>query len=148
MSREPFDRSEFFDDSEFSVDKAERAAKGAAKDIRNKIVDATSRIKDQAGEMAAKFSDTVDKQRDSAASGLESAASTLDHRASEIPGGPQVQNIAHSIAGGMESLAGYVRDANLDDIKKTALETCKKYPAQTLISALLVGFLVGRAIRR
>jgi hypothetical protein len=48
----------------------------------------------------------------------------------------------------MESAAQYLREVNFDDLKDDALKTCRKHPAQTLLGALAVGFLMGRAIRR
>ena len=72
----------------------------------------------------------------------------VSEKAEDIPGGADVTQITHTIADGMETVARYVREADFDEIKESVLETCRKYPAQTLIGALAVGFLVGRAIRR
>lgn len=135
MSRNPLERAQFSKDS-------------SAKDFGDKIVDVTSKVKEKAGQMADKVSDTVDKTRDSAAEGLDRAASALHDNAADIPGGPKVVNVAHTIADGMESAAQYLRDANFEDMKDGLLDTCRKYPAQTLISALAIGFLVGRVVRR
>ena len=135
MSRNPLDRPDFSKDS-------------SAKDFSDKIVDVTSKVKEKAGQMADKVSDTVDKTRDSAAEGLDRAASTLHDKAEDMPGGPKVVSVTHTVADGMESAAQYLRDANFDDMKDSLLETCRKYPAQTLLGALAVGFLVGRVVRR
>ena|ERR1700674_3862700 len=138
MSRNPIDRSQFQSGKEKSTEG----------DMRDKIVDVTSRVKEKAGEMAGKVSDTVDKTRDQAVHGLDRAASALHENAEEMPGGPKVVSMAHTVADGMESAAQYLRDANFEDMKEGVLSTCRQYPAQTLLGALAIGFLVGRAIRR
>src|SRR5947207_1691197 len=112
MSRNPLDRPQFSKDS--SAKDFGGKEKSTEGDIRDKIVDVTSKVKEKAGEMADKVSDTVDKTRDQAAEGLDRAASTLHGKAQDIPGGPKVVNVAHSIADGMESAAQYLRAANFD----------------------------------
>jgi hypothetical protein len=136
MSRNPIDSAEFPN------------FKNTEGDIRDKIVDVTSKMKEKAGQMAGKMADTVDKTRDQAADGLDRAASTLHDKAEEVPGGPKAIHVAHTIADGMESAAEYLRDANFEDMKESVLDSCRKHPAETLIGALAIGFLVGRAIRR
>jgi hypothetical protein len=130
---------------DFNASNKPEAAEG---NLGDKIVDVTSRVKERAGQMADKVAETVDKQRENAAGGLDRAAFTLHQKADELPGGRTVTQFTHTIADGMESAAQYLRDADFDEIKDSVLETCRKYPAQTLIGALAVGFLVGRAIRR
>jgi hypothetical protein len=146
MSRNPLDDPNFSKDS--SAKDFGGKDQSAERDLRDKIVDVTSKVKEKAGQMADKVSDTVDKTRDQAAAGLDRAASALHDNAEEIPGGPKVVNVAHSIADGMESAAQYLREANFEEMKEGLLETCRKYPAQTLIGALAVGFLLGRVVRR
>jgi hypothetical protein len=146
MSRNPLDCPDFAKGS--SAKDFGGKDKSTDENLRDHIVDVTSKVKEKAGQMADKASDTVDKTRDQAAEGLDRAASALHHNAEDIPGGPKVVNVAHSVADGMESAAQYLREANFEDMKEGVLETCRKYPAQTLIGALAVGFLVGRAVRR
>ena len=148
MSSNPLDRSNFSKDSSVKNFGQPGKETSTGDDIRDKIVDMTSKMKEKAGQVADAVSDTVDKTRGHAVDGLEQAASTLHEKAGDIVGGPKVTSAAHAIADGMESVADYLRDANFQDMKENALKTCRKYPAQTLIGALAVGFLVGRAIRR
>src|SRR5437660_552874 len=136
MSRNPIDRYHFSKDSSarnFTQSDKDKSTEG---DIRDKFVDMTSKVKEKAGQMVDKVSDTVDQTREQAAEGLDRAASTLHDNAPEMPGGPKVVNVAHTIADGMESAAEYLREATFEDAKETVLETCRTYPAQTLIGAL------------
>ena len=148
MSRDSFKRPNYSRESSAEDLNQPTKSESIAGNLGNKLVDVTSRVKEKAGQMAGKVAETVDRQRDNAASGLDRAASTPHEKAEDIPGGADVTQITHTIADGMETVARYVREADFDEIKESVLETCRKYPAQTLIGALAVGFLVGRAIRR
>jgi len=41
-----------------------------------------------------------------------------------------------------------VRNSDLENVKGDVIKTARKYPAQTLIGAVVAGFLVGRIFRR
>jgi hypothetical protein len=146
MSRDPLKRPNYSRETLAEGFNQSNKSESVEGNLGDKIVDVTSRVKERAGQMADKVAETVDRQRDNAASGLNRAAFTLHEKAEE--GGATVAHLTHTIADGMESAARYVREADFDEIKENVLETCRKYPAQTLIGALAVGFLVGRAIRR
>ena len=148
MSRDSLKRPNFSRESSAEDLNHSNRSENIEGNLGDKIVDVTSRVKEKAGQMADKVAETVDRQRDNAASGLDRAAFTLHQKAEDIPGGATATQITHTIADGMESVARYVRETDFDEIKENVLETCRKYPAQTLIGALAVGFLVGRAIRR
>src|SRR5690242_3825976 len=79
-------------------------------DVKETVADVATKTKNRAGQMAEAVSDRLDEQRENAAEGLDRAASTLHEKASSVPGGPRVANVAHSIADGMESTATYLRD--------------------------------------
>src|SRR5436190_6590640 len=148
MSRDSLKRPNFSRESSAEDLNQANKSESMERSLGDKIVDVTSRVRERAGQMADKVAETVDRQRDNAVTGLNRAASTLHEKAEEIPGGATATQFTHTIADGMESVARYMREADFDDIKDNVLETCRKYPAQTLIGALAVGFLVGRAMRR
>src|SRR5262245_32547857 len=148
MSRYPFDRP---DEPQSLGDEylGPPTAGGTERefdDLEEKVVDMKSRIKERSGQISDKVAQGVDKARINAASGLDRAASVLHEKAGEIP--PKIKDATHAIADKMESAAKYMRNADLEHIKDDAVATCKKHPAQTLIGALVAGFLVGRIIRR
>jgi hypothetical protein len=58
-----------------------------------------------------------------------------------------VVNLTHRVATGMESAATYLRDHDFDQMGADALNFARRYPAQTLLGALFVGFLAGRRRR-
>jgi len=133
MSRDPFNDRE---QTKRNVD-----------DMKERVSDLTSRVKDKASHFAEVASERLDHQRETAAGNLNRMASTLHEKAGSVPGGTNVVNFTHRIANGMESTATYLRDHDFAAVGQDALKLCRRYPAQSIISALAVGFLLGRARR-
>ena len=101
-----------------------------------------SRIRDKATQFSGAVSQTVDKQRENAARGLDRAASGLQE------GMGSASKMAHGMADGMKSTASYLRTHTFSDMTDDVISVCRKHPAQALISAVILGFVAGRLIRR
>jgi hypothetical protein len=101
-----------------------------------------SKIKDRATQLGTTVSQTVDRQRETAAKGLDKAASTLHD------GAGSAARVAHGVADGMQSTASYIRSHTIGDMGSDVGDLCRKHPVQALISAGVLGFLLGRALRR
>jgi len=143
MSREP--RGPFDDDSGFSNKTPPTAA---VDDLKDRVSQAASKVKDKAGEMAETMSATLDQQLESAAGSLDRAASTMHDKAESIPGGPKVADLTHNLADGMQSTASYLREHDFNQMGKDVMNFCRRYPTQSLIAALAVGFLIGQSRHR
>jgi len=142
MSRDPmkpFDNQEFTDKT--------TAAKSGFSEVKDQVSELTSKAKDKASQMAESVSETLSQQRETAADGLGRAASTIRDKADSIPGGPKVVNLTQSIAGGMESTATYLRDHDFNQMGGDIMKVCRRYPTQSLVAALALGFLLGRSRR-
>ena len=114
-------------------------------DVKDRVSDATSKMKDKASQMAETVSQKLDHQRQSAADTLGRAASAVHENADRLPGGPKVANLTHSVADGIESTASYLRRHDLSGMGKDLMDVCRRYPKQSLVAALAVGFLIGRS---
>lgn len=99
-------------------------------DLKDRVADMTARVKDKAGQVADDVSEKVGHARETAAGGLGRAATTT-----------------HNIADGMQSTASYLRSHDCSQIGKDVMNICRRYPAQSVIAAVAVGFLIGRARR-
>jgi hypothetical protein len=143
MSRDPMKP---FDDKPFP-NNATQTASQAANDMKDRVSDMTSKVKDKAGQMADTVSEKLGQQRENAADTLGRAASTLHEKADSVPGGPKVVNLTHNIADGMESTASYLRGHDFSAMGKDLMDVCRRYPTQSLVAALAVGFLIGRSRR-
>jgi ElaB/YqjD/DUF883 family membrane-anchored ribosome-binding protein len=116
--------------------------------LKDKIEDMTAKVKDKAAQFTDAASETLDHQRENVSSGLGRAASTLHAKAESIPGGPKAANAAHRIADGIEATASYLRQHDFTDMRGDFMSVCRRHPVQALISAVAVGFFLGRSIRR
>jgi len=143
MSRDPMKP---LDDKTFS-NKATQAGSQVVNEVKDRVSDMTTKAKEKAGQVAENVSDTLGQQRENAADTLGRAASTLHDKADSVPGGPKVVSLTHNLADGMESTASYLRDHDLSAMGKDLMDVCRRYPTQSLVAALALGFLVGRSRR-
>ena len=143
MSRDPMKP---FDDKTFS-NKATQAGSQVVNEVKDRVSDMTTKAKEKAEQVADNVSDTLGQQRENAADTLGRAASTLHDKADSVPGGPKVVNLTHNIADGMESTASYLRDHDFSAMGKDLMDVCRRYPTQSLVAALALGFLIGRSRR-
>ena len=51
-------------------------------------------------------------------------------------------------AGGLQATADWVRDANLDDMRSSVERQVKEHPGRTLLIAVGLGYLLGKALRK
>jgi hypothetical protein len=101
-----------------------------------------SKIKDRASQIGSTVSQTMDRGRENAAKGLDRAASGLHE------GAGSAAKMAHGVADGMQSTASYLRSHTWGDMGSDIGELCRRHPVQAMISVGVLGFLLGRAIRR
>lgn len=140
MSREP--------ERTFNTEETTSRFQDTAADIKDRASDLASKVKEKASEVGGTVGDTIRRQRENAAGGLDRVASSLHQNAESIPGGQKVARVAHGLAGGMESTASYLREHDLKAMGDDIISVARRHPTQALLSALVVGFLLGRAARR
>ena len=141
MSRDPIKPLDEY------INKTAQTSNQAINDAKDRVSDMTAKVKDKAGEVAESMAEKLGHQRQNAAEGLGRAASALHESAESLPGGPKVAGVTHSIADGMESTATYLRDRDFSQMGKDVMDICRRYPTQSLVAALAVGFLIGRSRR-
>ena len=143
MSRDPMKP---FDDQKFA-NKTAQTGNQVVNDAKDRLSDMTSKVKDKAGQMADAVSEKLGQQRENAAGTLDRTASTIHEKAESVPGGPKLVDLAHTVADGMESTASYLRGHDFSAMGKDLMGVCRRYPTQSVVAALAVGFLIGRSRR-
>lgn len=143
MSRDPI---KSFDNREFTQAKTQTGPVSIP-DVKDRVSDMASKVRDKAGQVAESVSEKLGQQRENAADGLDRAASSMHDGAESVPGGPNVVRMTHSLADGMESTASYLREHDFNRMGKDAMNLCRRYPTQSFVAALAVGFLIGRSRR-
>jgi hypothetical protein len=134
------------DDQEFATETFQRTNVGL-RDVKNRVTDIATKVKDRAEQVAETVSEKLDQQRESAAGALNRAAANIHNRAENIPGGPKVVQLTHRLADRMDSTSSYLRDHDVNRMRGDVVNLCRRYPAQSLLAALAIGFLFGRSRR-
>ncbi len=118
-----------------------------AQNVKDKVTDTAARAKQKVSDAGRQASDKIDEKRGPAADALQSAASTIHEKAEDLPGGETVKSVAHSAADKLESTAGYIREHDVKAMLSDVEEIVKRNPGPSLLIAVAVGFLIGRAFR-
>jgi len=59
-----------------------------------------------------------------------------------------VSQVADRVAGGMQATADWLRDADLDSMRVGVERQVKEHPGRTLLIAVGLGYLLGKAFRK
>ena len=125
-------------------------ARDIAGSAQERLADVGSSVRDRAGTMKNSLADM-----------LESGADKLRHRASndgQLAGATSTSSTAISdgrvaqvtdrVATGMSATADFLRDADLDSLRSGVERQVKEHPGRTLLMAVGLGYLIGKAVRK
>lgn len=124
-------------------------ARDLAGNAQDKLADVGSNVRERAGNL-----------KDSLADALETGADRLRARGGDgqlagAGGGSiamsedgRVAQVTDRVAGGMQATADWLRDADLDGLKSGVERQVKEHPGRTLLIAVGVGYLLGKAFRK
>ena len=124
-------------------------ARSIAGSTQEKLADVGSSVRDRAGHV-----------KDSLADALESGASRLRQRSTHgelagstgtgsanVEANSRVDEVSTNVAGGMQATASWLRDADIDSLKLGIEKQVKEHPARSLLIAIGLGYLMGKAFR-
>jgi hypothetical protein len=106
-------------------------------------------VRESTGNAKNKLADALesgaDKLRQRGGRGqLSASAGSADVSVS----GDGVANVTDRVAGGMQATADWLRDADLDTLRSGVERQVKDHPGRTLLLAVGVGYLLGKAFRK
>ena len=101
-----------------------------------------SEVKARAADMGRRAADKAEQVRAGTADGMNTAADALHEKTDRVAGA------AHSAADALETSAAYIREHDLRSMMIDLMEVVKNNPGPALLSAVAVGFVVGRAFSR
>lgn len=123
---------------------------GPLSGLRERVGDvaggAKERVADVAGSAKERVGAVPGQVREGVAGGLESVANRISHLVDPDQGG-RMAGVAGGVAGGMESTARYVREGDLEELRRDFEGQVRRSPVQTLLAAALAGFVIGRILR-
>jgi hypothetical protein len=129
--------------------------------LADKATSALSGAKDRLADVGSTVKDRASSAKDSLADVLESGAEKLRQRtgdgtlagASAVGGSTAIADdrmakVTTKVAGGMDATADWLRDADLDSLKASVETQVKEHPGRTLLMAVGLGYLLGKALRK
>jgi hypothetical protein len=124
-------------------------AKNVAGNAQERLSDVGSTVRDRAGQA-----------KNSLADALEAGAERLRGRGGQLAGptgygdssvttdSGRVAELGDRVAGGLQSSADWLREADLDGLRQGVEKQVKENPGRTLLIAVGLGYLLGKAFRR
>jgi hypothetical protein len=128
-------------------------ARDMAGTAREKLVDVGSTVRERAGTMKNSLADAIDsgadKLRQRGVGGMGNPALAGESGASSVAmSDGRVAQVSDKVATGMHATADWLRDADLDGLKQRLETQVKEHPGRTLLIAVGVGYLLGKALRK
>lgn len=140
---------------------ADRAG-GAMDSAREKLADAGSTVRERAADIGSTVRERAGTAKNSLADMLTTGADKLRSRkqvdalaATGTAGGTaavvtddRMAQVTDKVAGGMQAAGDWLRDADLDSMRTGVERQVKEHPGRTLLVALGLGYLLGKAFRK
>jgi hypothetical protein len=131
-------------------------ARNIAGSAQDKLADVGSTVRERAGHMKDSLADALDagadKLRQRAAANAVTTTDTLAGATSSgstaISSDGRMSQVNNRVAGGMSATADWLRDADLEGMKSGIERQVKEHPGRTLLVAVGVGYLLGKALRK
>jgi hypothetical protein len=112
------------------------------------------------GDVGSSVRDRASSAKDSLANALEAGADRLRARSGDgtmgaaTDGGSvaiaddRMTQVTSKVAGGMEGAASWLRDVDMEGLKSSVETQVKEHPGRTLLIAVGLGYLLGKALRK
>jgi hypothetical protein len=117
----------------------------AASTVSEKGHDALVSVKDKAAEAPGMLADKLEAGADSIRPDHVPATASGPGR---LVNSSTVAKATDSLANGMQASADWLRNADLNKMRDSVEQHVKDKPAQTLLIALGIGYMLGKAVRR
>ncbi|HKW45835.1 MAG TPA: hypothetical protein VJN70_00260 [Gemmatimonadaceae bacterium] len=124
-------------------------ARDIASTAKDKLADVGSSVREGAGNAKNKLADALesgaDKLRHRSGRGqLNASAGSADVSVST----DGAANVSGRVASGMQATADWLRDADLDNLREGVERQVKEHPGRSLLLAVGLGYLIGKAFRK
>jgi ElaB/YqjD/DUF883 family membrane-anchored ribosome-binding protein len=131
-------------------------ARDVAGTAQEKLADVGSSVRDRAGNLKDSLANALDTGAErlrrqggtTGASGQQLAGVTEAGSVAIDATNSRLAPVATKVAGGMEATAGWLRETDLDSVKTGIERQVKEHPGRTLLVAVGLGYLLGKAIRK
>jgi hypothetical protein len=128
-------------------------ARNAAGQAQERLSDVGSTMRERAGTVKNSLADALqagaERLRNRGGGSQQLAGSTgYGDQAMTTDGGSRVAELGDRVAGGLQSSADWLREADLDGLREGVERQVRENPGRTLLIAVGLGYLLGKAFRR
>jgi hypothetical protein len=128
--------------------------------VKDRARDLASNAKDKLADVGSAVSERASGAKDKLADALSSGADKLRQRGGNVAGATagggavaleadgRSTQVTERVATGMQATADWLRDADLDNLRSGLERQVKEHPGRTLLLAVGLGYLVGKAFRK
>jgi ElaB/YqjD/DUF883 family membrane-anchored ribosome-binding protein len=124
-------------------------AKNLAGDAQERLSDVGSTVRDRAGNVKNSLADALeagaDRLRNRGGQQLAGSAGFAD---GSVSTDNRVAEIGNRVAGGLQTSADWLREADIDGLRQGVEKQVRENPGRTLLIAVGLGYLLGKALRR
>ncbi len=125
-------------------------ARDVASSVQEKLADVGSTVRERAGTLKNSLADSLEtgaerlRQRGVQGGQLATATNT----GATTAGDGRAVQVTDRVAGGLDATAGWLRDADLESMRTGIEKQVKEHPGRTLLIAVGLGYLLGKALRK
>ena len=129
-------------ESAADVSNTASSSTGTAARMKKTVADKAAEAKETVNEFGRRAADKLDESRVSTARALENTSTSLHS------GAEQFSDAGHYAADRLQATADYLRETDIRSIFEDVQNFVRRYPAQALAGAAVLGFLVARGLSR
>jgi hypothetical protein len=125
-------------------------AKDVAGNAQERLSDVGSTVRDRAGQAKNSLADALaaGAERLRGRGGQQLAGSAGYGEASVTTDGGRMGELGERVAGGLQTSADWLREADIDGLRQGVERQVRENPGRTLMIAVGLGYLLGKAFRR
>jgi len=129
-------------------------ARNLAGNAQEKLADVGSTVRERAGTMKDSLADALSsgadrlRQRSAPGGGTGQLAGATDAGSVAVDTDNRTAAVTDRVAKGMDATADWLRDADLEGLRTSIEGQVKQHPGRTLLIAVGVGYLLGKALRK
>jgi hypothetical protein len=127
-------------------------ARDIAGSAQERLADVGSSVRERAGTLKDSLADALetgaDKLRARTGTGDGNLAGATSGGSVALENDGRVAQVTDRVATGMQASADWLRDADLDGLKSGIENQVKEHPGRTLLIAVGLGYLLGKALRK
>ncbi|HVX41442.1 MAG TPA: hypothetical protein VHB25_17890 [Gemmatimonadaceae bacterium] len=127
-------------------------ARDLAGSAQEKLADVGSSVRERAGNakdsLAGALESGADRLRQRVGGQSGSLAGATSGGSTAIANDGRMAQVGGKVASGMDATAQWLRDADLDGITSGIEQQVRDHPGRTLLMAVGVGYLLGKALRK